>query len=147
VRNGDPMMRFWNKVQVTESCWLWTGGKSHNGYGLFHWSRRQVRAHRFAYEMFVGPIPEGLTIDHLCRVPACVLPLHMEAVTIRENILRGEGRAAANARQTHCQRGHLFDEDNTYVRRGMRTCRECKSVALRLRRAKTRIAAAYEART
>lgn len=85
--------RFWAKVQKTETCWLWTAAKNGPGYGQFGLGTREdglVFAHRFAYELVVGPIPEGLVIDHLCRTPACVRPDHLEPVTMRENMRRGD---------------------------------------------------------
>ena len=88
-------------------------------------SHPQVGAHRFAYTEAKGAIEDGLTIDHLCRVKACVNPSHLEAVTLRTNILRGENTAAKNARKTHCHRGHPFNEENTYRVPGGRACRQC----------------------
>ena len=120
--------RFWTKVHKTDTCWLWTGGISH-GYGSFdlpgvgRW--RAVRAHRFAYEALVGPIPEGMVIDHLCRVKACVNPDHLEPVTQRTNLLRGQSFAAVNAAKTHCVHGHEFTPANTIVSPGRRRCRSC----------------------
>ncbi len=136
---GDPESRFWAKVNKDGPdpsedtlaarlgpCWLWSGALGGDGYGRFSVSRRTLGAHRFAYELLVGPIPEGLTIDHLCRVPRCVNPAHLEAVTVGENVLRGDGESARRARQTHCKNGHLFDEANTYINpRGGRQCRAC----------------------
>lgn len=124
--------RLWERVVKTETCWLWMGGPNKDGYGqltVFP-SRRKPMVHRLVYEWLVGPIPDGLTIDHLCRVPNCVNPDHLEAVTMRENILRGNGGGARNARATHCAKGHPFDEVNTGVRRtgarvGSRWCRAC----------------------
>ncbi len=117
--------RFWAKVELTEDCWVWTG-HLRRGYGTLMQDGRDGSAHRFAYESFVGPIPEGLEIDHLCRNRACVNPAHMEPVSRRENILRGEGTAAKNARKTHCKRGHALSGENVYLYRGtMRHCREC----------------------
>lgn len=118
--------RFWAKVDRTEGCWLWTAWKSYAGYGLFKLDGKQVKAHRFAYELLVGPIPDGLQLDHLCRIRNCVYPTHLEPVTCRENVLRGEGIAASKSRQTHCIHGHPFDEENTYQRTGRRNCRECQ---------------------
>ena len=109
-------------------CWVWMASSSDDGYGQFWSEEKMVRAHRYAYERWVGPIPEGLTIDHLCRVRHCVNPDHLEAVTNRENILRGETIAAAYAARTHCLQGHPYDEENTYVppRGGRRECRTCR---------------------
>jgi hypothetical protein len=123
--------RFWPKVSKTETCWLWTAGANNMGYGLF-WSGgarsqgRRLLAHRFAYELLVGPIPDGLTIDHLCRVPLCCRPDHLEPVTMRENLRRGNGWSGRKARQTHCLRGHALTEDNIYRRPSKPTARECR---------------------
>lgn len=120
--------RFWSKVEKTDGCWNWTAGKNHYGYGSYTirrgdgWFRAQ--AHRLAYEELVGPIPDGLTIDHLCRNRACVNPEHMEPVTRGENVLRGDGASAQHSRQTRCIRGHEF----TYFWRGRRYCRECQRI-------------------
>ncbi len=122
--------RFWAKVHKTNTCWLWTGAIiANSGYGQFRYARRsggRVLAHRYAYELLIGLIPEGLVIDHLCRNRACVRPSHLEAVTHRENILRGEGLAAQNARKTHCTQRHPYSGDNLYVEpSGYRRCRNC----------------------
>lgn len=125
---ATPAERFWAKVNKTESCWLWSGPKMRNGYGYFHESpiRRHASAHRFSYELAHGSIPAGLQIDHLCRVALCVNPSHLEAVTSRENTMRGLNFAAANARKTHCTYGHEFTEANTYRdRQRRRYCRMC----------------------
>jgi len=122
--------RFWDKVDKTDECWNWTAGKNHYGYGSFavrrgeSWFRAQ--AHRVAYEDLIGPIPTGLTIDHLCRNRACVNPAHMEPVTKGENVLRGTSTAAQHARQTHCKRGHPFEAPHLYLWRGRRYCRTCQ---------------------
>lgn len=127
-----PEERFWSKVAKTDSCWLWTGALSPKGYGDFYVGPTKYRAHRYAYEITKGAIPEGLTIDHLCRVPHCVNPAHLEAVTDVENILRGSCPAATNARRTHCRHGHPLDGDNL---RHVRKKRGVERVCLTCRRA------------
>jgi len=129
--------RFWAKVDKSLDgigCWVWTGAPTSGrncGYGRFsiggRADNRMVSAHRFAYELLVGIIPDGLTIDHLCRNRLCVNPAHLEAVDNRTNILRGTGSAAQRAKVTHCVRGHLFDMFNTYIDpEGHRVCRHCR---------------------
>jgi hypothetical protein len=117
---------FMLRVQVTPGCWVWTGRPASNGYGKLGWGGRTLSAHRVSHELFVGPIPEGLTIDHLCRNKMCVKPKHLEAVTHRENVLRSTGVAAVNAAKTHCNRGHEFTAENTGITPGGdRRCRAC----------------------
>ena len=107
-------------------CWLWTGAQSSEGYGYVKLAGRTLSAHRVSYELFIGPIGEGLEPDHLCRVRNCVNPDDIEPVTRSVNLTRGDH---ANRRKTHCPRGHEYTEDNTryQVRRGitMRKCRAC----------------------
>lgn len=127
-RGATVAERFWAKVvgRGLGGCWLWTGALNSSGYGHFKVGGRTVVAHRWAYEQEVGPIPDGLTIDHLCRVRACVKVEHLEVVTNQLNTLRGIGLAARNARKTHCLRGHEFTAKNTYIRPvGKRVCRAC----------------------
>lgn len=81
----DPDLRFWNKVNKSDECWIWAGHKSPRGYGAFRFNGRVVRAHRYAWESSNGPIPEGLEIDHQCRVTSCVNPSHLKIVTRDEN--------------------------------------------------------------
>lgn len=125
--------RFWEKVSKAEGCWLWTGGLDTCGYGSFYiginsdGKHHEIGAHRQAYIWIKGEIPDGFTIDHLCRNRACVNPDHLEAISLRDNILRGNGRAAQQARRTHCPAGHRYDLFNTYVSpSGKRRCRVCK---------------------
>lgn len=122
--------RFWGSVDKNgpDGCWVWTGTLRY-GYGYFRQGgKNAVRAHRWAYERIVGPIPEGLQLDHLCRVRACVNPSHLEPVTQRENIMRGESFSALKAAQTHCVNEHEFTPENTRYRAdtGHRECKECK---------------------
>lgn len=118
---------FWKKVyQPSQSeCWQWTAGVDWYGYGRFRVGARTLRAHRVAYERIVGP---NLTLDHSCRNPGCVNPLHLEPVTMRENTLRGGCPAAINARRTICSRGHSLSGDNLLIARdGRRKCAECRN--------------------
>ena len=122
--------RFTRKIDTSGDCWKWTGCVIRTGYGAVWASseRRTAGAHRVAYELFVGPIPKGRQLDHLCRNPRCVRPDHLEPVTPRENTLRGTSFAAENARKTHCHRGHEYTPENTYLykRNGRwRDCRAC----------------------
>lgn len=105
-------------------CWRWTGAFQNAGYGQY--GKPPVLAHRWAYELHVGPIATGLVIDHLCRNRWCVNPKHLEVVTLAENILRGESLPAKNKRKTHCPKGHPYDDENTYfTSQGWRICRSC----------------------
>lgn len=125
----DPRLpdRFWSKVQPCPmtGCWLFVGANDSDGYGSFKFDRVE-RAHRGAYRRLVGEIPAGLQLDHLCRVRCCVNPAHLEAVTSRENTLRGDTLPATNARASQCPAGHPYDVVNTIRKRnGGRNCREC----------------------
>ena len=120
--------RFFAKIErgkTDEFCWLWTSAISENGYGLF-WDGRTVYAHRYIYQLAVGEIPEGLQIDHLCRIKRCANPKHLEAVSRKESPNLGRGKRVRREGKTHCKRGHAYDEANTYTSpRGRRSCREC----------------------
>jgi hypothetical protein len=121
----------WAEVDPATGCWLWVRALTTAGYGA--WFRDGGRlAHRIVYQRLVGPIPRGLTIDHLCRTRRCVNPDHLEPVSMRVNLLRGESPAALNARKARCIHGHLFDRANTYWYcdyrgRWMRQCRRCRA--------------------
>lgn len=115
-------------------CWIWTGNIEEQGYGVYpSGSGSTVKAYRLIYEMIEGEIPKGLQPDHLCRVRACVNPDHLEPVTKKENVLRGFGPTAINARKTHCIHGHEFSKENTLVLpNGNRQCRMCSRERNRL---------------
>ena len=132
--------RFWAKVDKRRGpiwngsrCWIWTGSVSHTGskdkpvyYGQIRIDGRRQGVHRLAFELAKGPIPKGLTIDHLCRNTLCVNPDHLEAVTQRINGMRGTSMSAQHAKKTHCPQGHPYDLFNTYrPARGGRQCRTC----------------------
>ncbi len=132
LRPENPTKRFWEKVdrRGPDECWEWTASVKPNGYGQFSVVRDgkwlKSYAHRYSYELIVGPIPEGLQLDHLCRNKACVNPNHLEPVTNRENQIRGNGVGGLNFRKTHCKHGHEFTPENTYIRpAGTRECRAC----------------------
>lgn len=128
--------RFWAKAIITEAgfetpCLMWRGTPTKRGYGVLTVKRRQSYAHRFAYEAQHGEIPARtprLVLDHLCRNLACVNADHLDLVTDRENVLRGESFAAVNHVKTHCIHGHEYTAENTYVTpsTGHRACRECR---------------------
>jgi hypothetical protein len=132
ARVVTPGFRFWTKVDKTAGCWLWTGSLNHGGYG--HTSRigGSTLAHRVAWYLTHGPVPDGLTLDHLCRNPRCVNPAHLEPVPLAIN--RARVIPAVKDPISHCKAGHPFDEANTrtYLRNGRarRACRECNRVAV-----------------
>ncbi|MFJ2737689.1 HNH endonuclease signature motif containing protein [Streptomyces sp. NPDC087317] len=135
------LARFWSKVTLDPTgCLIWTAGRSVYGYGRFFWNGHSGAAHRFAYMALVGDIPAGLSLDHLCRVRHCVRPDHLEAVTPRENTLRGENHVADQARRTHCPRGHAYTPANTRLKNGKRECRTCHNQARRDKRAASKSA-------
>lgn len=138
----DTLDRFTAKYQVDEAgCWRWIAAQNRQGYGCFRVNRQTYLAHRWAYEHLVGPIPDGLELDHLCRAPACVNPAHLEAVTHQENMRRGQmGYRSVNYHEKmDCVRGHPFNEANTYVSirdgRPRRACRACRALGMREARA------------
>ena len=104
-------------------CWVWVRGVDRDGYGYIGIDRKYWRAHRAAYHLLVGPIPDGLVIDHLCKNTRCVNPAHLEAVSRAENTRRG-----SRPTKTHCIRGHAFDSKNTHRVGYLRNCRKCSVV-------------------
>ena len=128
--NKADLQRFVSKIVFTQDCWVWTD-KPDNGYGRFWLNRKSELAHRFAYLIWAGPIPSDKQLDHLCRNRGCVNPEHLEPVSIAENVLRGEGLSAKNARKTHCKMGHELAGNNLHLlKRGGRVCKKCQLVRL-----------------
>lgn len=135
--------RIWAKVVKTDSCWNWVSCRNRKGYSIFRvrspkkkCGYQKLLVHRITYELLIGKIPDGLTIDHLCRNRQCVNPQHLEPVTGKVNTLRGAGLTAINARKTVCSRGHPFNEANTYVYKsekylGGRKCKMCIRITAR----------------
>lgn len=146
---GDPEFdsRFWTKVDkgALNDCWVWTGYLSPAGYAMVKAGDVRRAAHRVAYELLVGPIPEGLTLDHLCENPPCVNPAHLEPVTAGVNNLRGNSPWALNAKKTHCKRGHPLSGDNLMIGTGgRRRCRTCARLRSRAAYARKKAEAAHE---
>lgn len=139
VNRPDVLARFWSKVNRAGDCWLWVASLGPNGYGQFNAGSSIVRAHRFAYEAAVGPVPAGLELDHLCRVRRCVNPAHLEPVTHRDNIMRGDTIVAGQVKRGRCPIGHEYAGENLIVRQGSRFCRECKRKSDRDYRARKRL--------
>ena len=136
---GDDLARFWSKVDKNGPipgldtlaagrgpCWLWTGKPDRDGYGQFYVGTHRFGAHCVSYRLADGETPLDTEVDHLCRVPACVNPTHLEAVNHTTNVLRGFAPSAENARKTHCSNGHEFTPENTYTRTNHPTWRACR---------------------
>lgn len=123
--NIQPVeQRFMKYVKkATSGCWEWGGTLQKNGYSTFYHNGKTVRGHRWSYEHFTAPIPQGKEIDHLCRNRKCVNPSHLEPVTRKENRRR--------AMPFHCVNGHAFTPENTYMHDGKRHCRECRRIRVR----------------
>lgn len=122
---------FLNRIDRSGECWLWTANKSSAGYGYCWVKGFGIPTHRVAYELFVGPIPEGLELDHLCENRHCCNPQHLEPVTHKENMRRW------SERMTHCRNGHSRDEFGYVRNTGYIRCRQCdrdNDRRLRLRR-------------
>ena len=135
----DLELAFWSKVQIQDGCWVWCGSTDSDGYGKFCIAGIIFSAHRFSRIGLVGPIPEGLVIDHTCRNRLCVNPAHMEVVTNKINVLRGVGPTAINAAKTHCKVGHPLSGDNLRTRPdGRRECITCRRQYYRTRRQQAR---------
>lgn len=138
MKQLDTLQRFARKIVSMDCCWEWGGAKMKRGYGRFMLNGENMMAHRVIYELLIGPIPPGLTVDHLCRNTSCMNPGHMEIVTLAENLRRRPiaGTAFLNAIKTHCPRGHELSGDN--LRGGQRinnrACKACCAINARNRR-------------
>ena len=122
--------RFWEKVSGLDNpdgCWTWIAYKNCWGYGKFEVDGEATSAHRLAYQLCIGPIPDDLEVDHLCRNPACVNPAHLELVPHAENVRRGDNWSKGWERYvTHCPQGHEYTPDNL-VKQGLSNKRKCKT--------------------
>jgi hypothetical protein len=138
---ANPILfdRFFEKVEITETCWLWTGAKLKTGYGCISFETKLYRAHRLIYELLIAPVLDGFDVDHVCHNTdvscmggpscphrLCVNPYHLAAVSHAENVARGRA-GWRNAEKTHCPQGHEYTEDNIYmVNDGKsRKCKRC----------------------
>jgi hypothetical protein len=135
-RMVPPEQRVWQYVEKTDTCWLWTGTLNDHGYGTLQTMRLSTdgrrypnKAHRFVYELLKGPIPEGMELDHKCRIPRCVRPEHLEPVTHKVNMERG-----IIATRPVCKRGHLYGDNPPIDRDGFRHCIECHELDKERRR-------------
>lgn len=144
---GSPQSRFMAKVDQNGPvpdhrldlgpCWIWIGARNKVGYGKVRIDGRDHTAHRIAYQWWVGSIPSGKQLDHLCRLTSCVNPSHLEPVSPRENTLRGQSPTVLLHHAGVCIRGHVVDSSNSYVRKGGQLhCRICVAERSRARRAR-----------
>lgn len=131
--NQERLKKFYSLILESNECWIWQGNRSRTKctvkeYGMFHQGGKNRKAHRVSYEHFNASLTEGLTIHHICNNGLCVNPKHLQEMTLRENVLLGNGMGAINARKTHCSKGHEFSEDNTNYSGNHRSCRICNKI-------------------
>lgn len=129
----ETKIRFLSKVDKDENgCWIWIASISKRGYPNFSIKGKTYNSHRISYVLFKGIIPTSNVIDHLCKNIICVNPSHLEAVTQRENLMRGNTQARNKSHQTHCIHGHPFNKENTYINpMGIRHCRVCVNISVK----------------
>lgn len=131
----DPVIRFWEKVRKSDGCWEWTAGRLGGRYGDFMVGVGDHRsAHRYSWELHFGPIPVGMNVCHHCDNPGCVRPDHLFIGTQKDNLrdMQGKGRKAVWRREgPTCKHGHPWTPDNTCIRGGYRSCRECSNAPRR----------------
>lgn len=137
----DSLLRHIDKngpysVVAGSNCWVWGGYTNHDGYGRVRWKRKLTMVHRLMYTQYVGEIPLGFELDHLCRNRACVNPTHLEPVLHKENMRRGISRCS---KKVDCKRGHPLAGNNLYLDpTGARQCRKCDALWMKAFRAKKR---------
>ena len=132
-RPGDLKTRLEAKSipEPNSGCWIWIGALRKGDYGQIVIDGKKKLAHRISYEIHKGPIPEGMELDHICRMHQCINPDHLEAVSHRVNVLRGAAPSAVHAAKTHCSKGHEFSASITINGKVRRHCKICKRITQR----------------
>ena len=120
--------RFFEKIKHNGLCWEWKGCKLESGYGMFSLNGKLGYAHRASYILFRGLIQTKFVVHHLCKNRSCVNPIHLESITQKDNLLKGDSFQGANGRKTHCIHGHKLTPDNCYTSSGYRDCKTCRKI-------------------
>lgn len=153
IGSVEDRLRYYSRIDEATGCWIWIAGRDRDGYGHLTVNGKCRVAPRLSYETFVGEIPEGLEVDHLCKLTSCINPKHLEPVTPIENVRRSN--AGKRLRDmTHCINGHEFTPENTWVsrkedgkKRNMRYCKECGRLRKRQYRKDGRLTAKAASRS